>query len=179
MKKKILIAIIILVIVLVAVLGIFFKNKNTKENKLQNIELTNVEEIGEEQIQSVQSPIAYFTVQACANKYINYLAQKNFDIVYNMLDSQYIETFNITKDNVGEYIETAYEDPLLKIEKMYVKRIDNYNEIYYLKGNLIELLGGEDTTYGEQKEIVLTINIDNENMTFSVVPFGYGGVFYE
>lgn len=165
-------------IVLLAIILLFIiieKNKNVIEYDDSIVE----EKKKEQNIKQVESPIMYFTVRSCVEKYISYLSNNDFETIYKLLDNEYKEKFSITKKNIQKYIETAYEDNNLKIEKMYVQEIDENNEKYYVKATLIEMIGGEETIYGGQKEFIVTVNIDHESMTFSIVPFGYGGVFYE
>jgi len=179
MKKIILIIMIILIIIVFAILGILLQNRTIETEPNYDTSIIIPEKNEEKKTESVQSDTAYFTVRACAEKYINYLATNDLEIVYNLLDYKYIEEFKITIDNIQNYVEKVYEDNILKIDKMYVQTIDDNNQIYYIKGNLIEIIGGEEASYGQKKEFVVTININHENMTFTVIPFGYGGVFYE
>ena len=182
MKKKILIAIIILLITITIVLGVILimQKRNVKsDTSLQLVEYIEPQEKNTQKVEKVRSATAYFTVKSCAEKYINYIVSGDLDIVYNLLDDEYIKTFHITKDNIKSYIDIVYEDSVLEVQNMYVQSIDDNNQVYYLKGILSEITDGEEIIYGDSKEFIVTININHENMTFTVIPFGYGGVFYE
>lgn len=141
MKKKVLIILVILLIILCGILIYmkFIGNSNTQTyNKPEN-------EVTKQKIEKVKSDVAYFTVQSCVEKYINYLSEGNNEIIYNLLDNDYIKKYNVTKLNVKNYVEQVYEMSTFKTKQMYVENIDNDNQIYYVKGILQEISGGENT----------------------------------
>jgi len=177
--RKILILLITLLIILVVFIVIKKHKKNYTENYNENQNMLGSYETEQITIKKVDNPRMYFTVKSCVEKYIDYLSDKNFSIIYKLLDHEYIQKHSITEANVKDYVEEVYEMSSLEIDEMYVEKIDDNNEIYYINAILREIIDGEEIQYGENKNCALTIKINHSTMTFTVIPFGHGGVFDE
>ena len=178
MKKKILIVIIVLLIVIFIILGTLLKNSNTENNINNNLNNLTVKENVSIQLEQVQGATPYFTVQSCVNKYITYVAEKDNDSVYKILDNEYIEKNNITKSNVLNKIEEIQEAVIFEAEKMYVEEIDQNNNKYYVLG----ILKQDNLEEGEKiinNNFKIAVSLDFENMIFSVMPLEDGGIFDE
>jgi len=176
--KKLLVLLIVLLIIITIAIVILKNNKNKKD--VQNLEPYENEEIVTNNIKLVDNPIMYFTAQSCVEKYINCLNENDPEKIYNILDTEYIKEHSITKANVLKHVEEVYEMPEFQTQKMYVEEINENIEKYYVKGVLGQYsMFEEDSEYNEEREFIVTIIINHENMTFSVIPFGHGGVFDE
>ena len=177
MKKNTLIPIIILLIItiifIIAFMGIYGKTKNNS-NKQDNII---IEQKEQQKIEKVKSASAYFTVQSCVNKYINYVSIGDKNSAFKMIDSEYITQNNITENNVLDKIEKFEPGTIFGAEKMYEEEIDSNNKIYYVLGTL--KMEGLETYTTINNNFCITVKMDFANNIFSIVPFGNGGLFNE
>lgn len=129
------------------------------------------EELTKKDIEVVNNINMFYVVESCANKYIQYLSSKDYTVIYEFLDDNYIDKHKINLDNIDEYINTLDGIYSLMITKMYKhKNMD----IYYVQGNL-----KQETIYETKQENIkfkTTIKLDRKNNKFSVIPDGDGGV---
>lgn len=179
-KKSFLIIIIIFLIISVAIiLNNIFKINNKEITEINNIIMEdNKEEIVDaKNLETVKSATAYFTVQSCVNKYINYLSNKDKENIIILLDSDYLEKNNINEENVLEKIEEIPENTLFEAEKMYVEIISDDVNKYYVSGILKE--DNFEQSEVIKNEFYIIINMDLKNMIFSVEPLKNGGIFNE
>lgn len=175
MKKNILIYIIILLIIIViAILTVMNKIQDNDVQEQSNII---VEDSKDKKIEKVKSTSAYFTVQSCVDKYVNYVASKDIDSILKILDSEYIIENNITKDNVLEKVENISGLLIFQAKEMYVEEVDTDNKIYYVSGILKE--DGLEAYTTIDNDFYITVNMDFSNNIFSIIPFGNGGLFNE
>ena len=124
-----------------------------------------------ENIRSVTNISTFYTVESCANKYVSYLMNKDYKVIYKLLDDKYIRKYNITEENLNNYIEVFDKKYGLKIEKMYQYR---GFDIYYIKAKLIE--DGMGITRSLSKDFKVTVKLDKNNSKFSIIPDGDGGI---
>jgi len=109
----------------------------------------------------------YFAAIDYVNIYLNGILEENGKVVYDILDTKYIEKEKVTVDNVLDKVESYEENALIKARKMYYFETDNAYVIY-INGILYK-----DTYEGldildENFEVILTI--DNKSSTFSIYP---------
>ena len=175
MKKNVLIPIIALLIIIV--LAIVIIMNNIQDNNNQEESNVIIKENESKKIEKVQSASAYFTVQACVNKYINYVTAKDTDSILKLLDSGYITENNITEDNVLEKVENISGYIIFEAENMYVEEINTNNKIYYVSGTLKQ--EGLETYITIDKDYYITVNMNFNDNIFSIIPFGNGGLFNE
>lgn len=172
--KSIKSAIIVLVILIgfVAILLLSYSpNSNEGNSELADTN-QNVKE--EKELTQVKSASAFFTAQNCANKYLGYVSEKDSESIFRVLDYNYIEQNGITSENVMEKIDNIPEQAQLKVEKMYLEKIDDNNSKYYMTGLLVQ-----DTSEGDillQDNFSIAVILDFENMIFSIIPLENGGV---
>ncbi len=183
-KKIIIIVIILLLIITCILLGYLLSNKNKVSNEV--IESFSENEIHissyysnineeENKIEPVKDRNDFFTVQSCVNKYLIYVTQKDTSNLYKLLDERYIKEFNITEQNILDHVEDLSGDAMFKAKKMYYEKIAENVYTYYISGEVAESYMGEEEP--NKEEMNITVNTDINNMTFSIVPFGYGGIF--
>lgn len=167
-KKKIIIMISILTLILIAFsicIVILAVNNNVKNDE----EINTVREEQEEYVNTIQNPgqiingqkpqelkfeNLYFTIDNCINEYLNYMNNHN-NIIYKLLDEEYIKENSITEENVFNKIE-EYGDYYRTI-KMYTITGDKYST-YYVYGKT------------SSKDVYLIVNTDDENKAFSIFP---------
>ncbi len=171
MKKNLLIIIVILIIGIICIWNLLNKENNQENNITQN------EVLEQNEYTEVKSATSFFTVQECVNKYLNYIVEEDEKSIYRILDEQYINDFNVTESNVLNKVEDINESVNFSAEKMYVSGLGEDYQTYYVSGTLSN--DGEDLIDTEVEKLNITINLDLDNMIFSVIPYGYGGIFYE
>lgn len=176
--KKVKIAISILVILSIIGIVVFFLEfqKSEDENEMNDIIQ---DEMLEEQVEVdvVENTAMYFTVESCIDKYISYIQDAEKTAVYKIIDLSYLNENNIIEDNVLDNIESIPEGSDFDIQKMLiVKNEEEDLQKYYVYG-LLRYNNGQ--TINKQK-MYLTVNIDLENMMFSIIPnVPDEGVFHE
>lgn len=174
--KKLIIILIITVLIIFTILLIKYNKKNdTSETNT----LSYNNDLGEQktEITKVKSASAYFTVQSCVNKYILYISEQDKESIYNLLDFEYIEENNINRDNILNKIEKIPEQVTFEAEKMYVEEIDDNHSKYYTSGVLKQNNLEESIIINNNFNIA--VNMDFDNMIFSIIPLENGGVFDE
>lgn len=168
--KGILIFLIIIVVIIFSFI-IFIKNNKTDEKITFTNNIAN-----NEKTERVNNATEYFTVQSCVNKYLTYAFNKDKDSLYKLLDDSYIKESDIKPENVLNYIEDvkySYSFDATEINYVQLKEVKKY----YVSGYAYE--EDIDGLITNRVKIGITIILDMENKTFSVIPYGYGGNFYE
>ena len=163
-KKKIMILVIlilILIIVFIIIEFIIYKiNKNRqmeKTDKGDPFALTT-----NSNIESVTTNLPFYNIENCANNFISYLHTSNNQVIYNLLDKNYITSNNITENNVLEKL--AIRGNYYYISDMQKKDINlNFVE-YFTSGALY------DENYKLINNQDFTISVDYEHNTYSVIP---------
>lgn len=126
-------------------------------------------------ITEVKNYSEFYTVSNSANLYLSYLSSSNKDSVYAILDNDYKDKKEITKDNVIEKLNDVKDIvPALRVNNMYEEKLSKYNKKYYLKANLID--NGEE--YKIIRDYYLIVTIDSKNNTYSITPYD-GAIFKE
>ena len=170
--KQMIILIIILIIAII--MTILVMNRHSQEEQAI---VGNTYSQENSQLQKAKNPHLYFTVKSCAEQYLSYLFQADNQAILRMLDSRYIQQFGINEQNVQQYVEKINTPIILTIDQMYWTEQDATHHQYYIKGNITEDTLQEENN--QEKEWIITVNLDLENQIFSIIPFGYGGPFYE
>lgn len=182
-RKKVIISImIVLFLILVSILLIYSSVKNNEKNESDEKFQEENTHISSYYSKTSKNNIVtdrndFFTVQLCVNKYIMYLTEKDTETLYKLLDKAYIKKFNITEDNVLQHVEDLSGNITFKAKKMYFEEVNENFYKYYAIGEIIESNTEEEFT--REEEMKITVNMDIDNMLFSIVPYGYGGTFYE
>lgn len=179
MKKNIVMLIMVILMIALFIVGIIINNidKSDTNQKLNN---SVIKENSSIKTESVKSATAYFTVQDCVNKYITYVEQKDTDSILKILNHEYIEKNNITKENVLDKIENIQGLVVFEADKMYVEEIDENNNKYYVSGSIISENAESDNESTVIKDkFYIAVELDLENMIFSVIPLEDGGILNE
>ena len=113
LKKIILIVIIIIIIVTIILIVI---NELDKKEKRENFENTVTMEIANT-IDFVDNRNEFYAVKSCITKYLLYLSQQDSEIIYSMLDTNYITSYNITKQNAISNMD-EYNEPVFYMNKL-------------------------------------------------------------
>ena len=153
MKNKKIFALSIIFIIIIIFIFVFIL---IKDNSLSNNygTVSNISDIEEA-----------YDVKACVDKFYIYCKEylsAEPNLVYDLLDKDYIKKFRITKYNIKEHLDLFSSDD---IQIMNVLKINQNNNIsaYYITANQI-YKDIENTT----KEMKFILKIDKENYSFSV-----------
>lgn len=107
----------------------------------------------------------FYTVEGCANKYYDYLSNKNLDNLMKLIDNDYIKDNGIDKSNVLLKLNNySSENIFIRANKMFQNDSGN---IFYLKGVLYS------QTFNKNQKLTdgyLVIKYDLSNNLFSVIP---------
>jgi len=112
----------------------------------------------------------YFMVQDKINDLLLEIAENNTSKVYSLLDTKYIETYNISYNNINTYIKNYGSDVSINAEEVTYTSIGK-NKVYYIKGKL------EQEQYLEPKIVVdddfsVLMFLDTINMSYSFYIIG-------
>ena len=177
MQKLKVMIILIVICIFVTVIAIFVVNTKQEKDNPQNIVSNQDVSISLPETQKVTNPHMYFTVKSCAEKYLTYLYQADKDSLLKIIDSTYKKQFHVNEENLMNYVEAISSPVMLFIENMYVTEEDENNHTYYIQGEIAkETINGIE---GQKQEFCVTVKLDMENMIYSIIPFGFGGPFYE
>ena len=181
LKKWIIMLIIILIIILAALIYTVYKNRGTI--------LYGIDEQGSEityeldkSIQQVSVRNNYYIVKNCVNKFYTYYmsifdinnnyyeedqsttqeAQKqNTEVIYNMLAKEYINSRNITKDNMLTKLEKI-NNSIVNVTNIYVSEQTDNIYVYIVQGTLRE------NTTQQISNFKIMVEVDSLNRTFAV-----------
>lgn len=155
---------IIILVLLLIVLGIlFFNNEET------------IVEKKEPEIKLLDNYSRFFTINSCVYKYITFISSHKTDDLINVLDDNYSEKHNITKDNVYKYTGELYGNYSFKSKKIYYQEESNKFIKYYVYGYLMkENIDG----ISNKQDYYLIVYLDLDKQIFSVAPYN-GDVFKE
>lgn len=183
LKKLIITLIIIIIILIITILSIIHFNKGEivykidesgSEGELYNFDTS---------IQYVTVRNEYYAVKTCVQKFYTYYfaifddesdyyeadvddvyknqKEKDKEALYNMLDEEYINYKNITKDNISEMVEEV-KDSVININQMYVSKQNTNVNVYIVQGRMRENKSGKISNFE------LMLKLDALNKTFSV-----------
>lgn len=180
MKKiKKLMIIILLVIIIVGALIVLLKKLNQKKEE-GNISVDNGEEVTQKSDEYGYVELSdyglYYSINDILSKYVNLMtsnevqdiedegsaeytdSNQNMDIIYSLLDKNYVKNYNISVNNVKNVIYKLDDNAKIIPINIKIKYGENINTCIvntYIIGNNVE----------EKKFIV---RLDNKNETFSI-----------
>lgn len=167
-NKFLKIAILIVFIIIVIIASIIIDLSVKTEKPIGEGESTLPQEVME--VTRVTNRNDFFTVVNCVDRYTTYLTTKEQDILYDYLDESYRKQKGITKSNVLSSIETLDDYYKFRAKEMYVAKLSDTIEQYFVYGILT--LEATEETQGEI-EFYVSIKLDKQNNTFSVIPNQY------
>lgn len=179
--KKIIIFLIVLLIVCITSIVILNKKYIMQKDKIDiDEDKYNVEK------GIVKNSSLYFTSEKYLNTYFTALSENNEEETYKLLDNYYIQTNNITEDNVLEKCKTNIEKNIVFTaesmeyslkNKIYILNVkgyiteesyDDFYENYYEDEYEKNMIEQNERTHNENIDII--IKLDYNNMTFSIIP---------
>ena len=181
--NKIKIFIILMIIIIIAIVVIIFnlsknKNNNDNTNNFEEDDIGFTYEVNENNFSDFKDPTIFYSVLNALDEYLTilennlqevvydreiYTEDQRKQVLYSLLDVNYIKKNNISKKNILEYIgEDQNYKNLIPIE-MKVK-YNNKTQTY------ITRVYRENREDGSLKEKMYIIRIDNANSSFSIEP---------
>jgi len=161
-KKLIVLIVIIILIILMSLIIIKYVDKKDREENFENTLTMEVENT----ISILDNRNEFFAVKSCITKYLSYVSLEDDEIVYAILDKNYIEEYNINRQNVLLNLD-KYNNPVFYSDKIYV--IQNTAEVYtyFIYGNIVD----KDTM--EKDEFKIVVRMDKEKDLFSFISYRY------
>ena len=156
-KKDNHIILIIIVVILISILGIIsFSDKDEEDVSNKNVNYNIVVDYSR-----------FFTVNSCIYKYFSYLSSKNYDNLFKVLDSEYIEKNSLNEDNILDFLPDLDGNYTFVSKKMYYQKVNDDYYIYYVYG-----YAEEDTNdkIGDKSYYYFKVNFDQKNSIFSITP---------
>lgn len=154
-NKKILVVFLILLAV-----GILVYDKLLKKDPEEDIDTTTISVVTDRN--------RFYTVTSCVNKFLTYLTSKNTDSLYLLLDENYKNEKQITKDNIYNFIGTYNNELIFSPKKIFEQRLSRNVYKYYIKGYISADV--MDSVGAKQDYYIIVIQ-DQENLTFSIMPY--------
>lgn len=174
MNKKKIILILIVIIVIILLIVFFVTRSNIGKDDLSKVEIYDpiVPEVSEMRnetagkITTLESRGFLYTVKTCLSKFFTQCSYLNTDddvkeIVYSMLNNEYINSKDITVDNISEKLG-EYEDSTVEIYYVYCLTYYGNVKTYFVQG----ALNGNITNTLRNYKLVL--NLDEMNGTFEI-----------
>lgn len=164
MKKIIVSLIIILLTIIVCIITMISIKQPPKQEELSQNTQTKMEKY-----EAIKDYSEFFTVTSCINKYYSYLISnsQNMEIIYNLLDEDYKEKKQITKNNIAEKVKLYEEEQSFSGREMYKLEKTDVITIYWVYGVTKEILANDIATANPS---YIGVKLDKENMTFSIIP---------
>ena len=187
-KKTILVCIIIILMIIIGIICILYK-QNINNDNLNIIEQQNGEEGEQINFETVQTEVIkdnakYYTVTSCISDYLGltnlnssayygYNENNKYSLIidkktikqyiYNVLSREYIDKYNVTIDNVLEYVDETNDNVNfipLKMNVLAKKNVEKY------------IVHGIETDIDNKylKDMYIIVNLDLNNNTFSIEP---------
>ena len=162
LKKIIIIVVIIIFLLVISIAILKHIDKKDKEKNFENTITMDIKNT----IASIDNRNEFFAVNSCVTKYLTYIAQQDNEMIYSMLDKNYIEAYNITKQNsISNTIQ--YSNPVFYNDKILTIQ-DNVNVYtYFVYGKVID----KDT--GDISNLNIVVRLDKGKDLFSIMPYKY------
>jgi len=137
----------------------------------------------------IDSEKEFLKIQKCVNEYTLYLNFKDYEVIGNLLSSEYMKVNKITLKNIDKKLDDYGGLNIFRAKEMYKK--DNGNiSTYCIKGTITpEAIVAnhdipDDIEQGEIEEVInenqqeeyreiiayFIINTDNKNLTYDIIP---------
>lgn len=166
--------IIVLCSILIIVIALLFFNSDFEKSK----QIKSSGDVGENElnnntkIEKVSELNEFYTVKVIADAYVEAFLEENNEELYNVLDPEYISSFNVTQENVCSKLNlisnyNVEEQNYYKyhIDKMYVSKHKNIST-YFINGTII------NTSSEYKSNFMFMIELDT-NSYYYILPQEY------
>lgn len=161
--KKIII--IVIIIIFLIIVSLFIVRYLDKKDKQENFENTITMEI-KNTINLIDNRNEFFAVKSCVTKYLTYIAQEDSEMIFSMLDKNYIENYNITEQNSLSDV-AKYSNPVFYNDKIFVIQDTVTVYTYFVYGKVI------DKETGDISDFNIVVRLDKGKDLFSIIPYKY------
>lgn len=183
--KKLVVSLILVIISMICILvGVIIYLQQKNEERIAQGDIGEVFDFSQETVKPVESQIRYYTVSNCVNQYLDLINSKNDnyyarddnnqyvrviseekvrDMAYNILSKKYIESNNITKKNISDYIQRVDQKLLFTPLKMNV--LENSPLEQYVVYGYLQTLTNQYVS-----DFYIIVNLDVLNKTYSIQP---------
>lgn len=161
-KKNLPVILLVVVTIIVVVCSIVFgKDTKSKEN-----------------IKIVTDASKFYTVNSCIYRFSTYLADNDVDSVYKIVDENFINDNNITKQNILDNFYEILPDYTFISKKMYSSIVNENITKYYVYGvyQPNSLFDDTDIYEVESTDAYYIVYLDNSKSIFSIEPYN-GDIF--
>lgn len=168
-KKKKIIVLSIICILFLSLLALAYTLYKKTESEKDYVE--EVQEQIPEQMSVVTEYDIFFSIGNNLNQYLKYLQDQNADAIYSLLSKEFIEEYEITPQNVLNYLD-QYEQKTntFQAKSMYYKS-EETKYLFYVKGDIIE--DNYETSSIVKENVLFLVSADYQNLTYSVYPLEY------
>lgn len=185
-RKKILLVIIILLILLaICIIGILAILKEQKQNSVPYEDEGRIDIEIDSKLKKVSIRNNYYITKLCVNKFYTYytaiyesenenyildeeakssienMKKQNAEVIYNLLDKEYINNKQITKENILTKLQKI-NTSVVNINHMYVSQKTENISVYVVEGTLREKVSGKISDFQ------IMLQLDSQNRTFTV-----------
>ena len=115
-------------------------------------------------LEKVQSKNEYYNAKKCVELFYDYVSDGNREKIYGLLDDEYVQMANITKEQLKINNISKVK---IDINKMYTIKISNDVDVYLIYGKLI------DTNSNKMFNLAVGVKMNPANSTFSILPYEY------
>lgn len=154
-KKKQITAVLTIVTVILYIIIFFMVSDGSSDAKKNAKIVTNYSE--------------FYTVSACANRYINFLTSKNSTSLLNVLEEKYKKKNFITEANVLDSLPLIAASSQFASKTMYYEVLKDDIYKYYIFGYLET--GELDITTTSRTESYLIVYLDKKNNLYAIEPY--------
>ncbi len=166
-KNKIISISLIIALILLLCILLLIERKNYQNNLKQS-----------NRGSIVKDASVFYTVDRCANKYINLIADGNSKDLMTVMNKDYIKDYNLNTNNIISKIDVRnFQDASVsfKTKKMYQEIVSENLTKYYLYGEVYR-----DGIDDIQKicDYYLIVSINADTLVFDITPYD-GKIFKE
>lgn len=169
-KNTIIIILIILLICTFLIVFILKKDKTNKNDKKSN-ETTYIE-TKKATMEKVKTFEEYVIVKNIINRYLVYNSMENTEALYSMLSKDYIESNNITKQNIMGKIKNVKKTNFV-IDEINCQELNEYNAKYFVECSIYTNTDNgknEGIKQRDYEKMSFQVILDKYNTTFSIIP---------
>ncbi len=161
-RKIIIISLAVFIVVVYGAIFAMVDKKNQNRSLQENIEI-------------VTDYSEFYTVDACANKYMNYLSSKDTASLLKLLSPSYVKKNAITENNVLNFLPVVTSGTAFSTKEMHRVELKDGLYKFYLFGYFE--VGGMDITDISRTPGYMIVYLDKKDNLFQIEP--YDGKYFK
>ncbi len=182
--KKLIVICLIIIICIIILIVLLKNNQKVVNQEISEKGVEEAQEIDTEMMIGQEEQERFYTVAECVSNYLDIINSNDqryiaFDenkemitignqnkTIYSILSDKYIKENNITEDNVKEFVLNSDSELIfIPLKMSYVQNEQDENLYQYIVYGYIA-----NSYYELQQYINIIVNLDVNNMTFSIEP---------